>query len=507
MSPNAPRSVQPGSALRFALLVFSGLVILQAVWIVSVPPFRGVDEFDHVFRADGVATGQWLLTEPAPDGRGLLVGVRADVAQAAQAQCADLEYTGRDNCYPVEALPDGRVVIATAAAEYHPLFYAVVGAGGRLLDGAGAVYAMRTVSALLFALVVALAALCWAHGGSRPWERLGFLVCLTPVLVYSSVMPAPNGLEAAAGLVLWCALLRLPRHRDRAETHLLVAATTAACLLATLRYLGPLWLLLAVGTAVVFAGRRSVLDLLARRRPLVLTCSTVVLAFTLAGGAWTLSTGFLGVNEDAVPAGVEVGLGLQPLVWVMQIVAAFPLRGDASHPVVYVSYLLVVCALAGVALLVGSARQRAALAGAVVVILLLPVAMTLATMSTHGVIWQGRYGLAFSVGLPLMASIVLRDREVRQLGQPIRLAVCGLLAGAHATAIAKLVVDEGQVGPSAADPAWLQPPAGLVAAVTLAGWCVLGWAALTRSSSQPGVEQELARTTSSTGRGRDAATP
>jgi len=33
--------------LRVAVLVLLGSLALQAAWIASVPPFRGIDEFDH----------------------------------------------------------------------------------------------------------------------------------------------------------------------------------------------------------------------------------------------------------------------------------------------------------------------------------------------------------------------------------------------------------------------------------------------------------------------------
>jgi hypothetical protein len=57
-------------AVRRGLLVLVGVMLLQSAWILAVPPFRGSDEFDHAFRAAGVATGQWHLSEQASNGRG-----------------------------------------------------------------------------------------------------------------------------------------------------------------------------------------------------------------------------------------------------------------------------------------------------------------------------------------------------------------------------------------------------------------------------------------------------
>ena len=71
-------------ALRRGLLAFVVVLLAEAVWILAVPPFRGSDEVDHVYRATGVAAGQWHLTEGAQQGRGLLVWVPTDVVPSAR---------------------------------------------------------------------------------------------------------------------------------------------------------------------------------------------------------------------------------------------------------------------------------------------------------------------------------------------------------------------------------------------------------------------------------------
>ena len=87
---------------RFVGGIVLGLAILQALWIVTVPPFRASDEFDHAYRAAAVARGQWQATEAGGDGRGTLVRVPADLVAAAHDQCAACPYTGPDNCSPAE---------------------------------------------------------------------------------------------------------------------------------------------------------------------------------------------------------------------------------------------------------------------------------------------------------------------------------------------------------------------------------------------------------------------
>ena len=81
---------------RAVLLFVAGLALLQAAWIFALPPFRGIDEFDHVYRADAVAHGQWVAPrEQATNGRGALVNVRPSIVESASAMCDSYKYTTR----------------------------------------------------------------------------------------------------------------------------------------------------------------------------------------------------------------------------------------------------------------------------------------------------------------------------------------------------------------------------------------------------------------------------
>ncbi len=469
---------------RFALWVLLGVSVLQAIWIVAVPPFRASDEFDHVYRAAGIMRGEWTLDEPAADGRGQVVTVPSDVVKAAEGQCTYLEYTGRDNCYAIESAGEGLVHVASAAGQYHPAYYAVIGSVPSLFGGAGYDYALRIAAAVFCSLGIALAALVWARGGDTSIERFGFLLCLTPIFVYSSVIPAPNGPEMVAGLVVWCALLRLTSLPPHAQGRVFVVAAVAAGLLVTFRYLGPLWLGLIVVTVVVFHGWSATTRLVsAHKRVVVLSIVAVTLA-TAMSAAWTLRGTFLGVQEDTPSIEGPLNLGAQPFVWLLQIVGAFPLRGDASPFVVYVIYLLVLGAMLLAAGVLGRWRERAVLVLSVVVVVALPIVLTAATYRTHGVIWQGRYGLAYAVGVALMASVVIARGAPRSANRELpRLVMIGsgLLGGGHAIAIGAFLVEEQAVAPSMNDEAWLNPPVGLVVAATAGTWLLLGLAAGSRA--------------------------
>ncbi len=478
------------SALRFSLLVFAGLAVLQAAWIVTMPPFRGSDEFDHVFRAVGAADGQWRLSVDTPEGRGLLVTVPSDVVEAASPQCDALEYTGRDNCFAVEEFPDGRVSISTAAGAYHPAYYFVIGSVGQFFEGAGVDYAMRAASSLLSAIGVSCAAFCLVLAGGGRWARFGFLAALTPVAVYTSTMPAPNAMEIVAGMCLWTALIGLSR--DSGELHhqrlFLVVATVAACVLVTVRTLGPMWLGLIVLTMMFWVGWRTVRSSLRRNRWSLLGAAAVVTSALAAGVWWTMSADLVGPAEgmDRVGQSIEVDLGLQPMVWILQIIAAFPLRGEVAPPAVYAAYVVVVAALLLAAFRCSRGRKRLVLLASVILIVCLPIALTLATVQSQGVIWQGRYGLPFAAGLTLLSGLALDDAGTApREGVRLRVIGCALLAMAHAVGIVHVLAGERGRPVSVADSAWLAPPAAIVTMLVIVGWLVWTLAMSSPSSSVP----------------------
>ncbi len=381
------------------------MLLLQAAWILTVPPFRGSDEFDHAFRAAAVARGQWVAGDVAEDGRGQLVAVPASIVEAARAQCESRDYTGPDNCSPVSELPGGEVEIASAASSYHPAFYWVVGTAALPFDGAGALYAMRIVTALLSLMFVALAAWAVAKLPGR-WPMAGLVLAVTPVFLYSTTVAAPNGVEMSAGLALWGTLLALIDGRDkRTETRLLWGAILCAVVLGTLRLLGPMFILMIVVT-VASLDWGAVRDVVSRQRRSVLAGCALV-AMSVAGQAlWMYDSVVSEVTSEGTENPATFN-GVNVIVWPLQTIAAFPLRNQAGAPVIYPVVLILVGALLAAAWRRGSVRARLVTLVALAVTLVFPYVFTLATLDSIGNIWQGRYVLPYAVGFLLLAGYAL----------------------------------------------------------------------------------------------------
>ncbi|GAA1475938.1 hypothetical protein GCM10009623_03840 [Nocardioides aestuarii] len=474
--------------VRFAAVVAVGYLLMQTLWILTVPPFRGVDEFDHAFRAAGAATGQWRLTEPAADGRGMEVVVPADLVAAASAQCDWLPYPGPDNCFPIDEVGEDQVVIATSAALYNPVWYAVVGQAGRPFEGAGSLYAMRIFTSLVCAVGVGLAA--WALALRRPgrWTRFGFVAALTPVWIYSTVVPGPNGPEMTAGLILWMSLLAVfdPEVPPRHERWLLCLAGGAACVLATLRLLGPMWLGVVVLAVVALVGYRQVFAVVRRRARWWAAVSGVVVVAVVAGSWWSLDQGMTGTSLDVQGKGPmpEFEVGTKPFAWTLGMVAAFPLRRETAHPAVYMCVSLALGFILVAAVIRARGRHRVVLGAMLLLVVALPVVLTAATMDTQGVIWQGRYQLAWAVGIPVVAGAVLDHTGFLrgERDKPVVLLVV-LLAIAHGMSVWGVSLGETRRPVSADDPSWVSLPPVLLGvlffllALVWATWlCTRPWA-------------------------------
>jgi hypothetical protein len=472
-----------------ALPLVVGMLLLQTAWILALPAFRGTDEIDHSYRAAEVAAGEWVGHHgEAPDGRGDLVRVPQALVDAARPVCESYDYMGHDNCRSARPLGHGEALAASAAATYNPFYYAVVGTFGKPFDGASAVFAMRVVTALACALLIGAAGWATALWSRTGWPLVGLVVTATPVVVFSSSVTAPNGVEMCAALALWSTLLALLRPESRRHTTpLLVLGAGAAVLLVSLRSIGPLWAVLIILTVLGSRPARDVLLVIRDRLGAGLVRATLaVVIATAASALWTVRHGV--PNFEQRPRGITdpitTTLQQYPL-WFLQGVAAFPRRLDAAPGVVYV-----VCALATLSLLVAGfvaagRRLRWTMAVVAALALAVPFVLTVMTVAETGAIWQGRYGTPYHLGLALLAGLALDERARSRFQTPVLVALWAGLAVAHTASIVHVVHGE-ELRPSSASVAWAHPSAWLVAALVVAG--LAAWAvAVERSPRRPEV--------------------
>lgn len=462
-----------------ALLV--GVLITQLIWAWSTPPFRGIDEIDHVFRSASVARGDLRPTQLPQDGRGALVEVPPGLAAAARRQCQALEYNGPSNCVPEQTLPNGDVLIASSAAAYSPVVYAFLGTVARPWDGVTALYVMRATSSVLNALLIAAAAWCLVKASRSAWPLTGLVLALTPMAVYTTMIPAPNGVELSSAIVLWCSLFGLQRAAPGIRGRLLVCTGVAGALLGSVRLTGPIFLILIVGIVASSDPRRTMAVVKSSWRGLASVAVAVLLA-TLYQVHWVLTQPAVSAISDRRPFDLGVIAG-QVLLWVFQWMGAFPLRGNPASPLTYLA-----CGVAFVVVFVeglrrGDRRRWLAL-GIVALALLLPLVFTLETFAEKGTFWQGRYALPLVVGAPILLGFALDRRHPdRALIQQV-VVVMGWVATSAGTV--HLVHLELARAASADDPHWHAPQTALL--VILAGLAAVAFATALRGVRVPATE-------------------
>jgi hypothetical protein len=460
-------------ALRRAVVVLVAVLVAQAAWIMATPPFRGTDEIDHVYRAAGVASGQWHLSDGAQNGRGQLVWVPADIAAAAKSQCDALTYVGPDNCHRVVAR-GGDVRVATAAGAYDPLFYWVVGTAARPFHGASADYAMRAATALICALMIALGVFVLTWAGAGRWATLGILAALSPEVFYSSILPAPDGPEMAIGFVLWASLLAACRVGDpKLERRFLALAVVAAAPLTFMRMLGPLWVLVIIAGAIAFAGWGRARELVARQAGVVLVGVVAVGLAAVWWGVWILIAGRVNVPPNAVPESPESHkwiLAFNLPAWLLQMVGAFPFRDQPAPLWVYPLAFFAIC------LLVGAAWRRAATAysrrvvfWSAIAILVIPVALSVAVMPSQGAVWQGRYELPVALGFLPLCGLLLDDAGFAPVEAPRLIGLSAIfLAVTQVACVVNVERLELARAVSRHDSSWVHPPEWGVGVLMLA---------------------------------------
>jgi hypothetical protein len=453
------------------------MCLLLLSWILVVPPFGGTDEFDHAYRAAATARGQWLVTpSDATRGTGAWLRVPGDVVRAARPECQARVYTTAVDCVGTPQGSDVR--IASAAGRYHPLFYAVVGTVSLPFSGDAALYAMRLATAALAALFAALALLAvrtWARTATGP---LGVVLACSPVVLYSGAIVAPNGVEMTAALALWCALTGLAVAGREHLRRLVVLTTVAGTVLCTLRSFGPLWCLLIA--VVVLVGVRRPPGRLAevlRRRDARIGAALVALG-AVQSVVWILAMSALKIGEGG-SGHTSLGHRLVRVAevvpaWVLQCIAAFPQRDDATHPAVYGCYLVVFGVLTVAGLRSADRRLRAAYLAVAAFSIVFPFVTTVSSYDAFGTAWQGRYGLPLAVGTVVLCGFAL-DRAGRGLPGPWAVLVPVLFVIAQVVSVGYMLHVEVGRSPLAGTGAWLQPPLWLACVLALAGAVLMVW--------------------------------
>jgi len=404
---------------------FIGILLVQAAWITAMPAFRGPDEFDHVFRAEGVSHGAFMPGETIATARGTLTPVRRSVIDAASDVCASYKYPGYHDCHAYGPDKGEWGTVGSGAGRYNPAYYVVVGNIARFVDGVAVDYVIRALTAFMCALLLAWAALLWTRPGRSQWRTLAFMTALTPVLLFSTTVAAPNGVSYAAAVLLWTAgLAFLSNPVEQRSRSAATGVAVGAVVMCNTHTTGPLWLLLIALTWVLLKPAEVLAALRDRRNWSLIALVGVGAAVS---AAWTLVSGAnLPSPSGEITSNPEVGkLAVSELGWLLQTIAAFPLRNEMAPTPVYFLWLI------GFIMLIvhafqGRGRPLLVVLWVAFALIATQTVLTYVGFKTDGYAWQGRYGLPLSVGLALLPAFSVTGRK-RPFGPLYLSAALGIL--------------------------------------------------------------------------------
>jgi Predicted membrane protein (DUF2142) len=225
----------------------------------------------------------------------------------------------------------------------------------------------------------------------------------------------PSGLEIMSALAFISALLRLTREETDQQfvrwTWVIVAAS--GVVLALSRTTGPVWIILSLGLTIPIAGIRPFLTMCLRSKRWSGPALFAVFLAILLNRLWEYVYGPR-LIFDPTPLDESLPEGLAQLTRVVaEQIGRFNYLEFAMPQYAYNLWGVLAVALGVTALLVSTKQQRLLLLTSIVAILAVPVLLVAATMRHTGFGLQGRYVLAFSIVVPLLAGEILVRRYER----------------------------------------------------------------------------------------------
>lgn len=413
-----PRSPSPRSGSRtfwWALLLLMGL---SASWTLSTPLMGVPDEPAHVVKAAAVARGELTGREMPGGGSFKLVTVPAGIAHFDNFGCFAQHRDITPACVPPFAGDKNQLVDArTSAANYNPVYYAIVGLPTLVTSGTSSVYGMRLVSSLLSCLLLASAFSALARLRRHKWATLALTGAITPMVLFLNGAVNPNALEyaAAAALLANLVLLLENAHLQKTYHQCVPVITAAACLLANTKALSLLWLALMVIAAALLATWPQIRRVLGNpwtwggSAAIGLACAFAL--FWVVSHDSLSSDPFEAAGSSAL-SGAEIMLD-RTFDYATGYVGQFGWLEVPAPLAAHILWLGIATALATSSAVLARGRTRYAVLFLLLALLVLPPLLQAQAMGTIGIVWQGRYMLAVFVPLLIVAGIGLDRQDFR----------------------------------------------------------------------------------------------
>jgi hypothetical protein len=406
-----------GRLRRFWLGALAAYFLLGSAWALALPVNATYDEKQHIVRAYGVADGQLVSTSTVrEEGTAQTPAFRVpSTLLPGEVHCVWYPEPVAASCQTPSTDPVPRLR-ASGAARYNPVYYLPVGLPMRISPDERGVLAGRLVSVLLASLLLASAVAAAVRVGRRA-IILGIALVTTPLAIALSAAINPNGLEVAAGILLFATLLARLRGGDT-QRRLLWLAGLAIALLCILRPIGPLIAGLAVLACLLLARPRGVRELLASRDARWILGGSAA-AGLVAFAGWTVVSRSAEVVSDLNERSEQLTAGefVREMVtyrlpfYLYQPIAEVGYGETHVNPLVTVAWYALIAVFVGTAWRAAGRRLVLVSAGLLAVLAMLLVTLDAFFVRSIGWVSQGRYVLPVAAGVVIAAGFWLPPRR------------------------------------------------------------------------------------------------
>ncbi len=416
---------------KWWITVFLIFAAIEICWSLATPLFASPDEPTQVIKAVATLRGEFIGKPfPGPIQANTIVRVPKTFVDGSIPVCFAHKPTIPAGCAPV-VHASGQVVTATTyVGRYPPLYYLLSGWPSLFSSSTWVIYAMRFASGLATAAMIALAFAVAARWSRSRLLPTGIALAAVPSLLFLGSVVNPSGLEIAAGLATWtCGAVLVFDGGPHPPKGLVVCTALSASVFALIRGLSPFWVVLIGLLLLLVAGRDSSREWFQDFgiRVLIVVVSVVGLlavAWILFAHALAFGPIFNAVSAKAPPIRVFSAILGESWLQVGHMIGRFGWNDTSAPALTLFIWMFALGAFIGLGLSAGSYRLGVVLLVTILLVIIVPALLTLASSHQDGQIWQARYGLPFAVGVPILASAGIRDlRLSKRLGIFVALGV------------------------------------------------------------------------------------
>ncbi|HET9138837.1 DUF2142 domain-containing protein [Actinophytocola sp.] len=404
-------------SFRLWLLAFVGFFLLHAGWAFATPYNGPPDEQEHTLRAAGIMHGE-LIGDPVLFGKRLgFGGMHTGPASLQRGWCFPTKVNVAADCEPEPGGDQTARSHHTRASWYNPIYYGVTGWPLGLWPNWTGILLTRLLTGAAVAALLACALVVAVRWTRHRALVAGLVVAVTPTLASLGGAINPNGVEIAAGVALFTALIAVVHEQREGVNRAAVAlAGVSAGVLVTPRFTGVLWLLVILGVILVPSSRDR-LAVLARSRP-VRFWAAVAGVCTLLSVAWTIfaapDSDFMATPTTHFSLTEVLRYAVLDHMWpdVANQMVAVPGWSELAMPrLVYLVWFATLGMLFLGGLVLGHRVDRWRLLALLFACFTPLLALEILTVNYVGWFNQGRYFLSAAVGLPLLGAYILAHRS------------------------------------------------------------------------------------------------